>query len=96
MVDAGFLTGKKIKQWVFYRRDEKRKNRGLSHCALKRRMNAHRNDGNRSAVQIKGRVIHPLIVEGQLRRLEYGGAVVGLQNLLGTRVRELSITHHKA
>jgi DNA-binding transcriptional ArsR family regulator len=21
--DAGFLTGKKIKQWVFYRRDEK-------------------------------------------------------------------------
>src|ERR1700727_1384455 len=24
LVDAGFLTGKKIKQWVFYRRDEKR------------------------------------------------------------------------
>jgi DNA-binding transcriptional ArsR family regulator len=24
LVDSGFLTGKKIKQWVFYRRDEKR------------------------------------------------------------------------
>jgi hypothetical protein len=23
LVDAGFLTGKRIKQWVFYRRDEK-------------------------------------------------------------------------
>jgi DNA-binding transcriptional ArsR family regulator len=23
LVDAGFLTGKKIKQWIFYRRDEK-------------------------------------------------------------------------
>jgi DNA-binding transcriptional ArsR family regulator len=23
LVDAGFLTGKKIKQWVFYRRDER-------------------------------------------------------------------------
>jgi DNA-binding transcriptional ArsR family regulator len=23
LADAGFLTGKKIKQWVFYRRDEK-------------------------------------------------------------------------
>ena len=23
LVDAGFLTGKKIKQWVFYQRDEK-------------------------------------------------------------------------
>lgn len=23
LADAGFITGKKIKQWVFYRRDEK-------------------------------------------------------------------------
>jgi ArsR family transcriptional regulator len=23
LVDAGFLTGKKIKQWIFYQRDEK-------------------------------------------------------------------------
>src|SRR5438034_218405 len=23
LADAGFLTGKKIKQWIFYRRDEK-------------------------------------------------------------------------
>jgi DNA-binding transcriptional ArsR family regulator len=23
LVDAGFLSGKKIKQWIFYRRDEK-------------------------------------------------------------------------
>src|SRR5712675_3308829 len=23
LTDAGFLTGKKIKQWIFYRRDEK-------------------------------------------------------------------------
>jgi len=23
ITDAGFLTGKKIKQWIFYRRDEK-------------------------------------------------------------------------
>ena len=23
LVDAGFLTGKKIKQWIFYRRNEK-------------------------------------------------------------------------
>lgn len=23
LIDAGFLTGKKIKQWIFYRRDEK-------------------------------------------------------------------------
>jgi len=22
LIDAGFLTGKKIKQWIFYRRDE--------------------------------------------------------------------------
>jgi ArsR family transcriptional regulator len=24
LADAGFLTGKKIKQWIFYKRDEKR------------------------------------------------------------------------
>lgn len=24
LVDAGFLTGKKIKQWIFYKRDETR------------------------------------------------------------------------
>ena len=23
LIDAGFLTGKKIKQWIFYQRDEK-------------------------------------------------------------------------
>jgi ArsR family transcriptional regulator len=23
LADAGFLTGKKIKQWIFYKRDEK-------------------------------------------------------------------------
>jgi hypothetical protein len=23
LADAGFLTGKRIKQWIFYRRDEK-------------------------------------------------------------------------
>ncbi len=63
---------------------------------IQRQMQAHADDRHGPPIAVVGRVLHELVVEGQLGPFGGGVAIVGLQDVFASRVGEFAVADEDA
>src|SRR5580658_8236165 len=59
-------------------------------------MHAHRDNRRRSTVAVIARVVHPLVIEGQVSLCEERNLIVGLHDILRAWMRRLAVAHQNS
>src|ERR1700730_13791067 len=88
------------KRYVNVQRERPRRNAlacaACAHPVSELHVRSHGDNRHRSPIAVVARVIDPLVIKRQVGLPEHGQTVVGFQDLLRSRTRQLTVAHENA